>query len=53
MVGTTVMPNMSSGIKSVMITNERERTRSRYSRLAMIKMLCIGFTHRIDEYFFQ
>ena len=36
-----------------MITNERERTRSRYSRLAMMKVLCIGFAHRVDEYFFQ
>src|SRR6266404_9816519 len=53
MVGTTETPNISAGIRNVIMTNERERTRSRYSRLAMIQMLCIGFAHRIDKNFFQ
>src|ERR1043166_2130454 len=53
MVGRAVTANISAGMKKVMITKERERTRSRYSRLAIMKMLCIGFAHRIDEYFFQ
>ena len=52
-VGTTVTPNISNGMKSVMITKERERTRSRYSRLAIMNVLCIVFSHRVDEYFFQ
>src|SRR6476646_23284 len=53
MVGRAVTANISAGIKNVMITNARERTRSRYSRLAMMKVLCIAFAHRIDKDFFQ
>ena len=53
MVGSTVTPSISAGMKNVMITKARERTRSRYSRRAIMKVLCIGFAYRIDEYLFQ
>src|SRR5579859_939158 len=53
MFGTTITTSMSAGMKNVMITKARVRTRSRYSRLAIIKMLCIGLAHCVDENFFQ
>src|SRR5215472_15857415 len=51
--GPAVMANIRAGMKMVIIKNARERTRSRYSRFVIKKMLCIVLPHRINEDFFE
>ena len=46
------MPAMNAGISRVKMTNERVRTRSRYSRCISVQTLCI-LAHLVDEDFFQ
>src|SRR5208282_381506 len=51
--GNTITPVMMAGRSKVSTTNERVRTRSRYSRLIISQVLRMGFAHRLHEDFFQ
>src|SRR5215469_8871912 len=53
MLGPTVRPVISTGTRMVMIRKVLLRTRSKYSRRAMRKMLCIRLAYRFDEDFFE
>src|SRR5271157_5312875 len=53
LAGRTITPVMMAGKSKVSITNERVRTRSRYSRLIISQVLRMGFTHRLHENLFQ
>ena len=52
LAGISTLPAISAGISTVKITNDRERTRSRYSRWISVQTLCI-FAHQVDKDFFQ
>src|SRR5579864_715520 len=53
MLGRMVTPSINAGIRNVMIMKDLVRTRSRYSRLAMMNVLRICFSHHFLEDFFQ